>query len=48
MPDVEPRESVGQSLIFAADQSHEYRNAADERAEFRLAVFDPIDGPAQR
>jgi len=35
--------TAGQSLMFAADVSHEYRNVADSAAEFHLAVFDPID-----
>lgn len=39
---------AGQSLIFAADVDHEYRNAGDRAAEFHLAVFDPIDTPAGR
>lgn len=34
---------AGQSLIFAVDAAHEYRNVADHVAEFHLAVFDPID-----
>ena len=38
--------SVGQSLIFAADVAHEYRNVADHATEFHLAVFDPIDSPS--
>ena len=40
--------SAGQSLIFAADVGHEYRNVADHAAEFHLAVFDPIDSPSSR
>lgn len=39
---------AGQSLIFAADVGHEYRNVADSVAEFHLAVLDPIDSPAGR
>lgn len=35
--------SAGQSLIFAARHTHEYRNTTDGVAEFHLAVFDPID-----
>lgn len=34
---------AGQSLIFAADHAHEYRNTGDRAADFHLAVFDPID-----
>ncbi len=40
--------TAGQSLIFAASVGHEYRNVADDVAEFHLAVFDPIDGPGGR
>lgn len=39
---------AGQSLIFAADVAHEYRNTTDSIAEFHLAVFDPIDGKKRR
>lgn len=35
--------SAGQSMIFAADVGHEYRNVANDTAEFHLAVFDPIN-----
>ena len=35
--------SAGQSLIFTAHHTHEYRNTTDHAAEFHLAVFDPID-----
>jgi quercetin dioxygenase-like cupin family protein len=40
--------NAGQSLIFAADVAHAYRSGADCAAEFHLAVFDPIDSPADR
>jgi transcriptional regulator with XRE-family HTH domain len=40
--------SAGQSLIFAADRPHEYRNTSDRVAEFHLAVFDPIDDGGSR
>ncbi len=40
--------SAGQSLIFAVEVAHEYRNVADHAAEFHLAVFDPIDSPSSR
>jgi transcriptional regulator with XRE-family HTH domain len=40
--------NAGQSLVFAADVGHAYRSGADCAAEFHLAVFDPIDSPADR
>ncbi len=40
--------SAGQSLIFASNMSHEYRNIGAGTAEFYLAVFDPINSSAVR
>jgi len=40
--------SAGRWLIFAADVAHEYRNVADDLAEFHLAVSDPMDSPSGR
>ncbi len=36
------RVKAGQSLIFAADRPHTYRNPGKRSAAFHLAVFDPI------
>ena len=40
--------SAGQSMIFAANTAHEYRNVTDRTAEFHLAVFDPVDDVSAR
>ena len=40
--------SAGQSLIFAANHAHEYRNTSGRRATFQLAVFDPVEGDSAR